>query len=294
MTAARIFPTWARPALAFAAIFTALQGPAEAQFFSDDEARRAILDLRARLTQLEAKQTQIEVKQTQIETRQTQNEARQAELAAMGARVDGLARAQLDNAATSEAMRRDIAQVRGAVEQLTQQLRLSEDQQRQLVQPIDAQLQSVYARLAALEPQPVVVDDQRVMVSAAEKSAFEAAQSLLASRALEAGAAAFSEFNARFPSSALAPWALSAEGAAYYATKNYPMAIQAISRLARDFPGHSRTADGLLTLAASQAESGQTNAARATLAAIPKQFPGTEAARTAAQRLKALPTAGSR
>jgi tol-pal system protein YbgF len=140
-----------------------------------------------------------------------------------------------------------------------------------------------------------MVDDQRVMVSAAEKSAFEAAQSLLASRALEAGAAAFSEFNARFPNSTLAPWALSAEGAAYYATKNYPLAIQAISRLARDYPSHSRTADSLLTLAASQAESGQTTAARATLAAIPKQFPGTEAARTAAQRLKALPTAaGSR
>lgn len=286
-TNARKLSIWDRPALACAAILMAAQGPAFAQLFSDDEARRAILDLRARLTQIEAKQTQ-------IEARQTQTEARQAELAAMGARVDGLARAQLDNAATAEAMRRDIAQVRGAVEQLTQQLKLSEDQQRQLLQPIDAQLQSVYARLAALEPQPVMVDDQRVMVSAAEKSAFEAAQSLLASSALEAGAAAFSEFNTRFPGSALAPWALSAEGAAYYATKVYPMAIQALSRLARDHPGHSRTPDGLLTLAASQAESGQTTAARATLATIPKRFPGTEAARTATQRLKALPAAGSR
>ncbi|MGA1253099.1 MAG: hypothetical protein ACO3WN_04615 [Burkholderiaceae bacterium] len=258
----------------------AVQGPAFAQLFSDDEARRAILDIRGRLTQIEA--------------RQSQTEARQAELAAMGDRVEGLARAQLDNAATAEAMRRDIAQVRGAVEQLTQQLKLSEDQQRQLLQPIDAQLQSVYARLAALEPQPVMVDDQRVMVSAAEKSAYEAAQSLLASGALEAGAAAFSEFNARFPGSALAPWALSAEGAAYYATKIYPMAIQALSRLARDHPSHSRTPDGLLTLAASQAESGQTSAARATLAAIPKRFPGTDAARTASQRLKALPSSGSR
>jgi len=258
-----------------------------AQLFSDHEARRAILDLRGRLTQIEAKQTQ-------IEARQAQTESRQAELASMGARVDGLARAQLDNAATAETMRRDIAQVRGAVEQLVQQLKLSEDQQRQLIQPINAQLQSVYARLAALEPQPVMVDDQRVMVSASEKSAFEAAQSLLASRALEAGAAAFSEFNARFPSSALGPWALSAEGAAYYAIKNYPMAIEALSRLARDHPSHSRTADGLLTLAASQAESGQTTAARGTLAAIPKRFPSTEAARTATQRLKALPTAGSK
>lgn len=280
MTGSSITRLLPRRSLALAAVLIALQGPSFGQLFSDDEARRAIIDIRNRLTQLEA--------------RQTQTETRQAELAAMNDRLEGLARAQLDNAATAEAMRRDIAQIRGAVEQLTQQLKVSDEQQRQLIQPLDAQLQSVYERLAALEPQAVIVDDQRVMVSAGEKSAFEAAQSLLASRALEAGAAAFSEFNARFPGSALAPWALSAEGAAYYALKNYPLSIQALSRLSRDFPSHRRTADGLLTLAASQAESGQTTAARATLGAIPKRFPGSDAARTASQRLKALPTTGSK
>jgi TolA-binding protein len=140
----------------------------------------------------------------------------------------------------------------------------------------------------------VVIDEQRIMVPVTEKSAFEAAQSLLAARAIEAGAAAFSEFNLRFPVSALAPWALSSEGAAYYALKNYPLAIQALTRLSKDYPTHSRTADGLLTLAASQAESGQTTAARATLSSIAKRFPGSAAARTATQRLKALPTTGSK
>lgn len=268
--------------------------PVQAQLFADDEARRAIIELRNRLTQIDARQTQ-------NEARQTQTEARQAELSALNARVDGLARAQLDNASGAETLRRDIAQIRGAVEQLTQQVKVSEDQQRKATQPLEAQLQAIAAqlqaltdRVQALEPQAVVLDDQRIMVPAVEKAAFEAAQSLLASRAIEAGAAAFSEFNTRFPVSALAPWALSFEGAAYYALKNYPLAIQALSRLSKDHPSHGRTADGLLTLAASQAESGQTAAARTTLSSIPKRFPGSAAARTASQRLKALPTTGSK
>ncbi|MFM1880854.1 MAG: tol-pal system protein YbgF [Pseudomonadota bacterium] len=252
-------------------------GPAQAQLFADDEARRAIIDIRTKITQIEARQGQIET--------------RQAEIAGLNARVEGLSRAQLDNITNAESLRKDIAQLRGALEQLTQQIKVSEEQQRKLTQPLEAQLLALTARVAALEPQAVVIDDQNVMVPAAEKSAFEAAQSLLASRAIEAGAAAFTDFTSRFPASALAPWALSLQGSAYYALKNYPSAIAALSRLSKDYPTHGRTADGLLTLAASQAESGQTTAARATLASVGKRFPGTAAAKTATQRLKALPTA---
>ena len=254
--------------------------PAQAQLFADDEARRAIIDIRTKLTQIEARQSQIET--------------RQAEMAGLNARVEGLARAQLDNISTAESLRKDIAQIRGALEQLTQQIKVSEEQQRKFTQPLESQLQALTSRVVALEPQAVVLDDQKLMVPAAEKSAFEAAQSLLASRAIEAGAAAFSDFTTRFPVSVLAPWALSFEGSAYYALKNYPSAIQALTRLSKDHPNHGRTADGLLTLAASQAESGQTTAARTTLASVAKRFPGSAAARTATQRLKALPTASSK
>jgi len=253
---------------------------AQAQLFADDEARRAIIDIRTKLTQIEARQSQIE--------------ARQAEMAGLNARVEGLSRAQLDSISTAESLRKDIAQLRGALEQLTQQMKVSEEQQRKATQPLETQLQALTSRVAALEPQAVVLDDQKLMVPAVEKSAFEAAQSLLASRAIEAGAAAFSDFTTRFPVSVLAPWALSFEGSAYYALKNYPSAIQALTRLSKDHPNHGRTADGLLTLAASQAESGQTNAARTTLASVAKRFPSSAAARTATQRLKALPTAGSK
>lgn len=255
-------------------------GSAQAQLFADDEARRAIIDIRTKLTQIEARQTQIET--------------RQAEIAGLNARVEGLSRAQLDSISTAESLRKDIAQIRGALEQLTQQVKVNEELQRKSAQPLETQLQALTNRVAALEPQAVVLDEQKVMVPAAEKSAFEAAQSLLASRAIEAGAAAFSDFTSRFPASALAPWALSFEGSAYYALKNYPSAIRALTRLSKEHPNHGRTADGLLTLAASQAESGQTTAARTTLASVAKRFPGSAAARTATQRLKALPTAGSK
>lgn len=246
---------------------------AQAQLFSDDEARKAIIELRNRVTQLEA---------------------RQAELTQTTSRIDGMSRAQLDMVSTLETLRNELSIMRGALEQTAQRLKLSEDQQKELFTALDQQIQSLSNRLSGLEPQPFAIDGQTVMVLQTEKSAFQAAQSLLSSGAIEAGAAAFSEFNSRFPGSVLAPWALSFEGSGYYALKNYRLAIAALSRLSSDYPSHSRTANGLLTLAASQAESGQITAARATLSSIPKRFPGSEAARTATQRLKALPTAGAK
>ena len=202
MNRARSLPTSVRHSLFLSLIgaffSAACIGSAQAQLFADDEARRAIIDIRTKLTQIEARQSQIET--------------RQAEMAGLNARVEGLSRAQLDSISTAESLRKDIAQIRGALEQLTQQIKVNEEQQRKFAQPLEAQLQALTGRVAALEPQAVVLDDQKLMVPAAEKSAFEAAQSLLASRAIEAGAAAFSDFTTRFPVSALAPWALSFEG----------------------------------------------------------------------------------
>ena len=253
--------------------------PAWAQLFSDDEARKAIIELRARIASLEK-----------------QSESLVTENSTLKSRVDGMAKSQLDMVSEMGQLRSELQNVLGSLETLTHTVSVDqgalvsgiEQQIQSIVSGIEQQIQSISERLARFEPQSFDIDNQTVLVDAKEKSAFEAAQGLLASGATEAAAAAFDEFSRRFPESALRPWALNFEGAAHYLRKNYKASIAALSELYRKYPGHTRVPESLLTLAASQAESGQTRAARNTLNLLLKQFPNSSQAATAKKRLAAL------
>ena len=196
-----------------------------------------------------------------------------------------MAKSQLDMVSEMGQLRSELQSVLGSLETLNRTVTVD---QGTLVSGIEQQIQSLSDRLARFEPQSFVIDNQTVLVEAKEKSAFEAAQGLLASGATEAAAAAFDEFSRRFPESALRPWALNFEGAAHYLRKNYKSSISALSELYKKYPAHTRVPESLLTLAASQAESGQTRAARNTLNLLLKQFPNTAQAATAKKRLAAL------
>jgi tol-pal system protein YbgF len=242
--------------------------PSWGQLFSDDEARKAIIELRARIASLEK-----------------QSEFLATENAILKSRLDGMAKSQLDMVSEMGQLRSELQSVLGSLETLTRTVTV---EQGTMVSGIEQQIQSLSDRLARFEPQSFVIDNQTVLVDAKEKSAFEAAQGLLASGATEAAAAAFDEFSRRFPESALRPWALNFEGAAHYLRKNYKPSISALSELYKKYPGHARVPESLLTLAASQAESGQTRAARNTLDLLLKEFPSTSQAATAKNRLAAL------
>ncbi len=242
--------------------------PAWAQLFSDDEARKAIIELRARIASLEK-----------------QSEFLATENSTLKSRVDGMAKSQLDMVSEMGQLRSELQSVLGSLETLTRTVTV---EQSSLVSGVEQQIQSLSERLARFEPQSFVIDNQTILVDAKEKSAFEAAQGLLASGATEAAAAAFDEFSRRFPDSALRPWALNFEGAAHYLRKNYKSSISALSELYQKYPSHARVPESLLTLAASQAESGQTRAARNTLNLLLKHFPNSSQAATAKKRLAAL------
>ena len=103
MTQARLLVASAVAAAALAA------GPARAGLFDDDEARKAILDLRARIAQADE-----------------QSKARSAELAAGNAQlleqVKALQRSLLDLNNQLELMRGDMARLRGSDEQIQRDL----------------------------------------------------------------------------------------------------------------------------------------------------------------------------
>ena len=195
----------------FVSVSLVLASPAWAQFFSDDEARRAIIELRARIASVEK-----------------QSESLVSENTMLKSRVDGMAKSQLDMVSEVGQLKSELQSVLGSLETLTRSVKVD---QGTVVSGIEQQLQSLSERLARFEPQSFVIDNQTVLVDAKEKSAFEAAQGLLSSGATEAAAAAFDEFSRRFPDSALRPWALNFEGAAHYLRKNYKPSISALSEL---------------------------------------------------------------
>lgn len=237
---------------------------AHAQLFSDDEARRAILDLRAKTVTLEA------------------------ENQALAGRLDGMARGQLELFSQIERLRADLAVLRGSIEQATQSSSLTRQQQKELFQNLEQQLQKADARLRQVEPQIFDIDGQSLSVSPEEKLSFEAIQAAVATKDFKAAVDQLVRFNQRHAGSSLAPWGLFLEGTMHYAQKNFQASILALSSLRDRFPQHPKTADGLLTLAASQVEAGQIRNATRTLQDLIKRNPNSEQAKTAKARLATL------
>lgn len=263
-------------------LFALLVPAAQAQLFSDDEARKAILALRA---ELRSKITELETQRLQSEqaVRQDLREElrRQIEVSASG---------QLELVRQIERLRVELAELRGAIERASQTGSQTKSQQRDLFLSLESQLSGIEKRIAVLEPQVVKIDSTEVLVPAAEKTEFEGAQSLLRGSDLAGAARAFTQFRRQYPGSRLMPWVLHAVGNTGYALSQHASAIEALDELVTHHPTYPRLADAMLTLAASQAESKKLKEARATLVDLRKRFPDSEQAALAAQRLKSLPS----
>ncbi|BDU23085.1 tol-pal system protein YbgF [Dyella sp. GSA-30] len=98
----------------------------------------------------------------------------------------------------------------------------------------------------------------------------------------------FREFLQQYPDSNLAPNAYYWLGESYYATSNYPVALEAFQRLVSRYPQSDKAPDGLLKVAYTQIELKQNDAAKATLKSVPVKYPGSKAAGLAQERLRRL------
>lgn len=246
--------------------------PAQAQLFSDDDARKAIIALR---TEVRAKIAELEASHIQTEQ-------------ALRRQIEASANGQLELVRQLEQLRAELADLRGAVERATQTGSQAKSQQKDLFLALESQIKTLDARIALLEPQVIKLDDVDVLVAPAEKAAFESAQSLLRGSDLAGASRAFDQFRRQYPGSRLMPWVLHAIGNIRYALQQHGPAVEALEELVNEHPSHPRLADAMLTLAASQAESKKVPAARKTLTDLRKRFPNTEQAELASKRLRAL------
>lgn len=255
-----------------AVLAVACLAPAHAGLFDDEEARKAILDLRTRLDQ-----------------NNDQSRARDADLASQMAtqqsalmeQVNQLRRSLLDLNTQLELLRADNAKLRGQNEQVTRDLAELQRGQKDIKQGVEE-------RIRQIEPQKVTVDGREFSVEPEEKRLYEAAMAQIRSSEFDGAVASLAQFQKRFPGSGYSESVLYWLGNAQYAKRDCKQAMVTFRALISSSPEHLRAPEALLSVANCQSELKDPKGARRTLEDLVKTYPNSEAALAARERLVAL------
>jgi tol-pal system protein YbgF len=234
---------------------------ANAALFEDDEARRAILEMRQRLDGTQQRLTD--------ELRKVNEDNAQ------------LRRSLLDLSTQIDTLRGELAKLRGQDEQLARDVAEVQRQQKDMSQGMDD-------RLRKFEPSKVTVDGKEFVADPAEKQEFEAALAVLRKGDFAPAQAAFTSFLKRYPQSGYKAPALFWLGNAQYASRNYREAVVNFRALVAADPEHMRAPEAVLAIANCQVELKDTKGARKTLEDLLKAYPQSEAASVAKDRLAKL------
>ena len=235
---------------------------AHAGLFDDDEARRAIIDLRQKIeaVRLDAEQKNAD------EAKRATDEAAQLRLSV------------LDLQNQLEAARGEVAQLRGVNEQLAKDL--SDLQRHQK----DANL-ALDERLRAFEPVKVTLDGSEFTALPSEKRDFEAALATFRKGDFANAANGFVDFLSRNPQTGYRSSALFWLGNAQYATKDCKSATTNFRSLVTATPDHARAPESLLAIAHCQLEAKDIKGGRKTLEDLAATYPSSDAAALAKDRL---------
>ena len=241
-------------ALALCAIFV----PAvQAALFEDDEARRAIIELRQR-----------------VDILQQANQRTGDDLRRSGDDSTQMRRSLLE-------LQTQIEGLRGQNEQLLRDVSEMQKRQKDIAQGVDD-------RLRQFEPVKATVDGQEFQAAPAEKRDFEAALTLFRAGNFADAQTAFAEFAKQYPKSGYLPSARFWLGNAQYATRSYKEAIVNFKALLSAAPNHARAPEAALSIANCQIELKETIGARKTLEDLVRSYPQSEAALAAKERLSRL------
>ena len=251
-----------RAAFSGLCLSAALFAPAaQAGLFDDDEARRAILDIRAKIEQGAANQR----------TGQQQ----------LSDQIDQLKRSLLDLNNQLEQVRGDNAKLRGQNEQLARDVSDVQRKQKDIQSGVDD-------RLRKFEPQKVAEGGKEFNVEPDEKRQYDEAMELLRKSDFAGTANALSAFRKRYPSSGYTESALFWLGNAQYGVRQYKEAITSFRTLVSAAPDNARAPEAMLAIANCQAELKDGKGARKTIDDLIKTYPTSEAAQAGRERLASL------
>lgn len=234
---------------------------AHAGLFDDDEARRAILDIRSRIDQ---------------NTERQKTDQRQ-----LSEQVDQLKRSLLDLNNQLEQMRGDNAKLRGHNEQLARDVSEVQRKQKDIQSGVDD-------RLRKFEPQKVSFDGKEFTVEPDEKRQYDEAMELLRKSDFAGTANALTDFRKRYPSSGYTESALFWLGNAQYGVRQYKEAIASFRALINAAPDNAKAPEAMLAIANCQAELKDGKSARKTIDDLIRTYPKSEAAQAGRERLASI------
>jgi tol-pal system protein YbgF len=246
---------------AAATLMVACMGNASAGLFDDEEARKAILDLRQKVQATEQKLAE--------ETRRASEESAQ------------LQRNLIDLQSQLDVTRTELAKMRGQEEQMARDVAELQRQQKDAVQNVDE-------RLRKFEPSRMTIDGREFLADPSEKRDYDAAMATFRKGEFAAAQVVFVDFLNRYPKTGFRPSALFWLGNAQYATKDYKDALASFRALVAMGADHMRVPEALLAIANCQLELKDNKGARKTLDDLIANHPSSEAAQAAKDRLARL------
>lgn len=229
---------------------------ANAGLLDDDEARKAILDLRAKVDNI---------------TRD------------LNARLDTKAdkSSALEMVNQNEQIMSEIAKLRGQIEVLANEISTAQRRQKDFYADLDG-------RLRKLEPRQVSIDGQEAAVAPDEQTTYEGAMTTFKSGDYKAAATLLADFVRRYPASGYASNAQYWLGNAYYAQRDCKKAIAAQQVVAATYPDSAKAPDAMLNIGTCHAELKDKKAATKVLKELIAKYPDSAAAQAAKDRLPSL------
>lgn len=234
---------------------------AQAGLFDDDEARRAILDLRTRLSQAE--------------------DAQKASATKSDDQAQAIKRSLLDLNTQLEASRAEVAKLRGQNEQLARDVAEMQRKQIDLVQAQES-------RIRKLEPQKITIDGKEFVVDAEEKRQYDAAMQVFRAGEYAEAATSMQAFLKRFPNSGFDDSVRFWLGNAQYVRKDFKEAIVTFRAFIAAAESNPRVPEAKLAIANCQMELKDFKTAKRTLEELIKAHPNSEAAAAAKGRLVSM------
>jgi tol-pal system protein YbgF len=224
--------------------------------FGDDEARKGVADLQKRV---EAQQQQLQRLEREASDK----------------------RSVIELSNLIDALRQDIAGLRGQIEVLANRIDGLDKRQKDLYVDLDTRLR----KFEQVQTDKDKAAQAAAATAAAEQQAYEAGLAQFKANNYGAAIQSLQAFLQAYPQSPLAPSAQYWIGNAYYALRDYKAAIAAQQKVIASWGDNAKAPDALLNIASSQAELGDLNASRNTLRTLVSKYPTSPAADQAKQRL---------
>ncbi len=277
-----------------AALILGALANAQAALFDDDEARRQIAAERKRVDEMSAR---IGAQGQQLDTI----------VARLGRIEDATGKNQglLDLFREIENLKAELAKTRGQIEVLNNGIETAQKRQKDFYVDLDTRLRRLESPTVGAAPGASSVTDSAsaaagvtpgasvattagAQASTAETRGYEAAQNLRRIGNYQGAIVAFQNFLKQYPKSSLAPSAQYWIGDCYFNMRDFRLAIASQRSVLKNYPDSAKIPDALLNIASSQAELGETAAARKTMEEIVAKHPASDAADKARRRIASL------